>query len=135
MMWLVFLLQAPVSPALSPGARPAMGATSLYDVAQLTSSTPAIAGSFPSIPSSAGPWGSSHKELVFPERPGEPDCQYYLRTGDCKFGSSCRYHHPRDRIVPGTNFVLNPLGLPLRPVCGFSLLLLPCDSLLCLLIM
>lgn len=105
---------APVSPALSPGARPAMGATSLYDVAQLTSSTPAIAGSYPSIPSSAGPWGSSQKEQIFPQRAGEPDCQYYMRTGDCKFGSSCRYHHPRDRMVQGTSFLLNPLGLPLR---------------------
>ncbi|XP_060175315.1 zinc finger CCCH domain-containing protein 32-like, partial [Lycium barbarum] len=32
------------------------------------------------------------EEKHFPERPGEPVCQYYMKTGDCKFGSSCRYH-------------------------------------------
>ena len=32
-----------------------------------------------------------------PERPGEADCIYYLRTGACGFGDRCRYNHPRDR--------------------------------------
>jgi hypothetical protein len=32
-----------------------------------------------------------------PERPGEADCGYYLRTGACGFGERCRYNHPRDR--------------------------------------
>lgn len=32
-----------------------------------------------------------------PERPGEADCGYYLRTGACGFGDRCRYNHPRDR--------------------------------------
>lgn len=30
----------------------------------------------------------------FPDRPGEPDCLYYLRTGSCGYGSNCRYNHP-----------------------------------------
>ncbi|KAK9945600.1 hypothetical protein M0R45_011108 [Rubus argutus] len=77
---------APLSPVLSPGAQPTVGATSF-----------------------------SPNEQAFPERPGEPECQYYLRTGDCKFGPSCRYHHPRERIVPRTNCLLSPVGLPLRP--------------------
>ncbi|OWM78021.1 hypothetical protein CDL15_Pgr018590 [Punica granatum] len=106
---------APVSPALSPGAQPAVGGASLYDVAQLSSSSSALTVAYPPAPSPGGPSRGSQKEQVFPERPGEPECQYYLRTGDCKFGSSCRFHHPRDRILQGPNFVLSPLGLPLRP--------------------
>lgn len=112
---LAYLLQAPVSPVLSPGAQPAVGATSLYGVTPLSSSTPALARPYLSLPSSANPSSSSQKEQAFPERPGELECQYYMRTGDCKFGSSCRYHHPRNRGSSGT--VLSPIGLPLRPVC------------------
>jgi hypothetical protein len=26
---------------------------------------------------------------TFPERPGEPDCTYYMKTGLCGFGISC----------------------------------------------
>ncbi|ESQ36425.1 hypothetical protein EUTSA_v10007912mg [Eutrema salsugineum] len=31
---------------------------------------------------------------LYPDRPGERDCQFYLRTGLCGYGSSCRYNHP-----------------------------------------
>ncbi|GMN38096.1 hypothetical protein TIFTF001_007335 [Ficus carica] len=106
---------APVSPVLSPGAQPTVGAASVYGVTHLSSSTAALARPFPSLPSSIGASSSSPKDQVFPERPGEPECQYYLKTGDCKFGSSCRYHHPRDRVLPRTNCLLSPMGLPLRP--------------------
>lgn len=104
----------PVSPVLSPGAQPTVGAGSVYGVTQLPS-THTLAGPYASLPSSAGPSSSNQKEQVFPERPGQQECQYYLRTGDCKFGSSCRYHHPREWVVPKTNCLLSPLGLPLRP--------------------
>ena len=114
LMLLAYLVQTPVSPALSPGAQPAVGATSLYGVTPLSSSSPALGRPYPSLPSSADPSSSGQKEQAFPERPGEPECQYYMRTGDCKFRSSCRYHHPRDRVVPRT--LLSPVGLPLRPV-------------------
>lgn len=106
-------MQAPVSPVLSPGAQPAVGATSLYGVTQLSSSTSAFARPYTPLPSLTVPLGNNQKEQVFPERPGEPECQYYLRTGDCKFGLTCRYHHPRDRV---TQPLLSPIGLPLRPV-------------------
>ncbi|CAJ2629170.1 zinc finger CCCH domain-containing protein 32 isoform X2 [Trifolium pratense] len=104
---------APVSPVLSPGAQPAVGATSLYGLTQLSSSTSAFARPYTPLPSSPGPAGSSLQEKVFPERPGEPVCQYYLRTGDCKFGLACRYHHPQDQGVARP--LLSPIGLPLRP--------------------
>lgn len=33
----------------------------------------------------------------YPERPGEPDCTYYLRTGLCRFGMTCKFNHPPNR--------------------------------------
>ena len=39
--------------------------------------------------------GSSAIALQFlPQRPDEPDCIYFLRNGRCKYGATCRYHHP-----------------------------------------
>lgn len=55
------------------------------------------------------------RDNVFPERPGQPECQYYMKTGDCKFGAVCRFHHPRERLIPAPDCLLSPLGLPLRP--------------------
>ncbi|XP_044499755.1 zinc finger CCCH domain-containing protein ZFN-like [Mangifera indica] len=55
------------------------------------------------------------RENVFPERPGQPECQFYMKTGDCKFGAVCRFHHPRERLLPVPDCVLSPIGLPLRP--------------------
>ncbi|XP_057427457.1 zinc finger CCCH domain-containing protein ZFN-like isoform X2 [Lotus japonicus] len=55
------------------------------------------------------------RESIFPERPGQPECQFYMKTGDCKFGAVCRFHHPRDRQIPAPDCILSPLGLPLRP--------------------
>ena len=42
--------------------------------------------------------------------------QYFLKTGTCKYGSTCKYHHPRDRrgAAPVS---FNALGLPMRQVC------------------
>ncbi|KAL8252516.1 hypothetical protein R6Q59_036209 [Mikania micrantha] len=48
----------------------------------------------------------------YPERPGQPECQYYLKTGTCKFGATCRFHHPREMAG---RVSLNVLGYPLRP--------------------
>ncbi|XP_031118770.1 zinc finger CCCH domain-containing protein ZFN-like isoform X2 [Ipomoea triloba] len=62
------------------------------------------------------------RENVFPERPGQPECQFYMKTGDCKFGSVCRFHHPRERLIPPPDCMLSPIGLPLRPgeqICIF----------------
>ncbi|KAG0503074.1 hypothetical protein HPP92_003146 [Vanilla planifolia] len=41
--------------------------------------------------------GESIDDCSYPERPGEPDCAYYLRTGLCRFGVACRFNHPRNR--------------------------------------
>lgn len=43
--------------------------------------------------------------------------QYYLKTGTCKFGATCKFHHPRDKAGVAGRVLLNVLGYPLRPVC------------------
>lgn len=35
----------------------------------------------------------------------------------CKFGASCKYHHPRQGGGSGSSVALNISGYPLRPVC------------------
>lgn len=42
--------------------------------------------------------------------------QYYLKTGTCKFGATCKFHHPRDKAGIAGRVSLNILGYPLRPV-------------------
>lgn len=57
-----------------------------------------------------------------PERPGEPECRYFMNTGNCKYGSDCKYHHPKEKIAQLAASSLGPLGLPLRPgqaVCSY----------------
>lgn len=76
-----------------------------------------------------------------PERPDQPDCQHYMKTGGCKFGASCKYNHPKERYSLAQAPVqvhtqaqaqaqaqamnaagisgIGPLGFPLRPVMFF----------------
>lgn len=60
----------------------------------------------------------SSMAVTFPERPDRSDCRYFMRTGSCKYGSSRKYHHPKERhqVVACT---IGPFGLPLRPVISF----------------
>lgn len=75
-------------------------------------------GTFSPFRSGSVPVGyyALQRENVFPERPGQPECQFYMKTGDCKFGAVCRFHHPSERLIPAPDCVLSPIGLPLRPV-------------------
>ncbi|KAI5683235.1 hypothetical protein M9H77_04463 [Catharanthus roseus] len=41
-----------------------------------------------------GAVAEADNSCLFPDRPGEPDCIYYLRTGTCSYGSQCRFNHP-----------------------------------------
>ena len=52
----------------------------------------------------------------YPERPGQPECQHFVKSGFCKFGGKCKYHHPRLLMPPQPAGALSPLGLPLKPV-------------------
>lgn len=86
----------------------------------MSPSGPAYTGPYQAISPSAGGTSSISKEHSYPQRPGQPECQHYLKTGDCKFGSSCKYNHPSEWVVPETSSALSPMGLPLRPVCTLS---------------
>ncbi|XVE90560.1 hypothetical protein DITRI_Ditri20bG0087600 [Diplodiscus trichospermus] len=84
---------------------------------QNESATPGSQASFSQFRSGSVPVGfyALQRENVFPERPGQPECQFYMKTGDCKFGAVCRFHHPRERVLPAPDCLLSPIGLPLRP--------------------
>lgn len=40
----------------------------------------------------------------------EMECSYYLRTGQCKFGSTCKFHHPQP-----LNMMVSLQGSPVYP--------------------
>ncbi|KAK4775772.1 hypothetical protein SAY87_023733 [Trapa incisa] len=105
--------QVPLSQVPSSGTQPTTGSGSLYGITQLSPLAAAYTGPFQSSLSSASPLISAQKEQLLPERPGQPDCQHYLKTGDCKFGSSCKYHHPPDLITQNTNIILG--AAPFQP--------------------
>lgn len=116
LMYVVDLVQVPVSQVGSPGTPSTVGVAPLYGITQLSASAPPYTGAYLPLPYTAGPSISIEKEQKFPERPGQAECQHYMKTGDCKFGSSCRYHHPPEWSPPALSFNLSPLGFPLRPV-------------------
>ncbi|XP_039776856.1 zinc finger CCCH domain-containing protein 63-like isoform X2 [Panicum virgatum] len=97
-----------------------------YYTGSRQSGTPCIGdqGMFSSYQAGSVPVGlyAVQRENVFPERPDQPECQFYMKTGECKFGVVCKFHHPRERIIPAPNCALSSLGLPLRPgepICSF----------------
>lgn len=44
---------------------------------------------------------SDPSEPLFPVRPMEPACQYFLKHGTCKFGQACKFNHPRETLLTG----------------------------------
>jgi len=44
---------------------------------------------------------SDPSEPLFPVRPMEPACQYFLKHGTCKFGQACKFNHPRETLLAG----------------------------------
>ena len=116
------LVQASASGAVLPSGTPSnVGSAQLYGITQLPSPAAAYPGPYPPSGSPVGPPSSSQKEQAFPERSNQPEYQYYLKTGEVKFGPSYRYNPPPDMSVPDmsapkANVILSPAGLPLRPV-------------------
>ncbi|XP_031283371.1 uncharacterized protein LOC116142056 [Pistacia vera] len=60
---------------------------------------------------------------IYPQRPGQMECDYYMKTGECKYGERCKFHHPIDRSAPTLsaakqasqeNIKLTLAGLPRR---------------------
>ncbi|ESR44937.1 hypothetical protein CICLE_v10003110mg [Citrus x clementina] len=41
----------------------------------------------------------TRRKFCYPQRPGVHDCSYYLRTGRCRFGMSCKFNHPVPRQI------------------------------------
>ena len=40
-----------------------------------------------------------------PVRPNEKECSYFMKTGMCKYGETCRWHHPPDKQTKDVRFV------------------------------
>ncbi|KAK3164781.1 hypothetical protein QOZ80_1AG0024590 [Eleusine coracana subsp. coracana] len=68
--------------------------------------------------------------IIYPQRPGETVCDFYMKTGYCKYTDNCRFHHPIDRSAPRPNESWDPqqtvtltlAGLPRREdaeICAF----------------
>ncbi|KAK7303133.1 hypothetical protein RJT34_14034 [Clitoria ternatea] len=108
--------QATATGAVLPSGTPSnVGSAQLYGITQLPSSAAAYPGYYQPSGPSAGPSNSSQKEQAFPERPNQPEYQYYTRTGEAKFGPSYRYPPSPDTSAPKATVILSPAGLPLRP--------------------
>ncbi|KAL5176767.1 Zinc finger CCCH domain-containing protein 37 [Glycine soja] len=67
-------------------------------------------------------------DTIYPQRPGQIECDFYMKTGECKFGERCKYHHPIDRSAPSLSkqatVKLTPAGLPRREgavICPYYL--------------
>ncbi|KAJ8458471.1 hypothetical protein OPV22_031397 [Ensete ventricosum] len=108
----------------SPESQRTIGTAQFYGPSQQGETSIGAQGKFTSYQPGSAPMGlyAVPGENIFPERPGQPECQFYMKTGDCKFGAVCKFHHPKERLVPVPNCVLSPLGLPLRPgepICVF----------------
>ncbi|CAL4993433.1 unnamed protein product [Urochloa decumbens] len=116
---------AQIGSSSSDDQQPTPGAAQYYTGSR-QSGTPGLGdqGMFSSYQAGSVPVGlyAVPRENVFPERPDQPECQFYMKTGDCKFGAVCKFHHPRERIIPTPNCALSSMGLPLRPgepICSF----------------
>ncbi|XP_076921202.1 zinc finger CCCH domain-containing protein 3-like [Bidens hawaiensis] len=72
----------------------------------------------------------STKSSKLPERPGEPECRYFMYTRTCKYMSRCKYHHPKEHVVKYGASPLGPFGLPSRPgqpICWYYSLYGACN--------
>ncbi len=61
-------------------------------------------------------WPADIGLVVNPIRPGQPDCAFFMKTGVCKFGETCKFNHP----PPGSARGPGPSGRP-QPVIGAAL--------------
>jgi hypothetical protein len=53
------------------------------------------------VPMRGGGGAGSGDPSSLPSRPGTEACGYYMRTGKCSYGASCRFDHPRTKCVAG----------------------------------
>lgn len=79
----------------------AQGAQMVHAQAQQAQAAHALAAAAALTPQQSGP---------LPRREGMSECQYYMKTGECKYGSTCKWDHPERKPPPE----LNRSGLPVR---------------------
>ncbi|KAJ4764575.1 Zinc finger CCCH domain-containing protein 32 [Rhynchospora pubera] len=111
-----------VSPLLAPSGQQLVQATPFYNLPQQIPSTippnPYELPPLPVVPSVMGLASSGPRDQFahLPQRPGQAECHNFINKGYCKYGASCRYHHPIpfDPNLQRANCVLSPMGLPLR---------------------
>ncbi|KAL1205750.1 Zinc finger CCCH domain-containing protein 26 [Cardamine amara subsp. amara] len=59
---------------------------------------------------------------LYPDRPGERDCQFFLRTGQCGYGNTCRYNHPLTHLPQGVIYYKDQLPERIgQPDCEYFL--------------
>ncbi|XP_022749302.1 zinc finger CCCH domain-containing protein 37 isoform X2 [Durio zibethinus] len=58
-----------------------------------------------------------------PERAEEPDCPFFLKTQRCKFGSKCKFNHPKDKLATSGDSENTQVSVlpdrPSEPPCAF----------------
>lgn len=115
---LLYFFQSPMNQVTPAGGQQAVPAGASYGLShQGPTSAMSYGNHYAQLYSSSGTASSSNiQEYAFPERPGQPECEHYMKTGTCKYGAACKYHHPQYFSAPKSNCILSPLGLPLRPV-------------------
>ncbi|KAJ1255000.1 hypothetical protein BS78_K300800 [Paspalum vaginatum] len=68
--------------------------------------------------------------IIYPQRPGETVCDFYMKRGYCNYKQKCKFHHPINGSLPGANengepqqpVTLTLAGLPRREdaeICAF----------------
>ena len=109
--------QPPMNQVTPAGGQQAVPVGASYGLSHQGPTSAMTYGShYAQLYSSSGTSSSNIQEYAFPERPGQPECEHYMKTGTCKYGAACKYHHPQYFSGPKSNCILSPLGLPLRPV-------------------
>jgi len=62
-----------------------------------------------------GPSGTGNApeptNIGLPLRPGEKECSFFMKTGNCKFGEGCRWHHPPERQQDGGMASMMKMGM------------------------
>lgn len=116
----------PISPLSSPEGKRQLGTGTVYSSSYMTGSSssrhmrgalsPPVQGSSTAMehPGVQSQVAAPQRE-AFPERPDQPQCQHYMKTGCCKYGTTCRYHHPKERVALSPWCMFSSQGLPLRP--------------------
>lgn len=67
------------------------------------------------VPGPSGqPMGFPPPQQPLPQRPGEKECTFFLRTGRCQYGLRCKFHHPVEKLAGNlaASNGMSPMGGP-----------------------